>query len=94
MISEKKKRSIEDALYKRALGYKHTEVTEEHTVDKEDGEMKLSKKKITYKNVPPDILAAKLLLNADAAGYGEMTEEELSSEKERLLKLLVAQGEN
>ena len=51
---------IEKSLLKKALGYQYKEVIEEYSIG-EDGE-KLSKKKITTKDVPPDISAVKLLL--------------------------------
>lgn len=85
-----KKNSTEDnlkkALYKKALGYDCTETVEEYTQD-EDG-IKLSKKKITKKNVPPDITALKILLDESGKPVEEMTDEELESEKIRLLKIL------
>ena len=74
------------ALIKKALGYDYKEVVEEY-VSSDEGEIKLTKKKVTKKNVPPDITAIKLLLE-DMPNISSMTDEELLKEKERLLKLI------
>ena len=74
------------ALIKKALGYDYKEVVEEY-VSSDEGEIKLTKKKVTKKNVPPDITAIKLLLE-DMPSISSMTDEELLKEKERLLKLI------
>lgn len=55
------KSKIEKSLLKKALGYNYKEVVDEYVID-EDGQ-KLTKRKITTKNVPPDISAVKLLLD-------------------------------
>jgi hypothetical protein len=88
----KKKKSVTEAdfksaLIKKALGYDATEVVEEY-VSGDEGEIKLTKKKVTKKNVPPDITAIKLLLGEDNLSVEEMSDEELEKEKERLIKLL------
>ena len=80
-------KDIKNALIKKALGYDAKETVEEY-VSGEEGEIKLSKKKITVKNVPPDITALKLLMDDDRKPLAEMTDGELQEEKERLLKLL------
>lgn len=76
---------------KKALGYDATEVVEEY-VSSEEGEIKLTKKKVTKKNVPPDMAALKILLDENDKPISEMTDEQLKEEKARLLKLL--QNEN
>lgn len=82
---------IKKALLKKALGYDADEVVEEYVLD-EDGNTKLSKKKITRKHYSPDISAMKVLFEKYIKTYGEevaqMTDDELLQEKERLLKLL------
>ena len=78
---------IEKALIKKALGYDSTEVVEEY-VTGEEGEVKLTKKKVTKKNVPPDITAIKMLMEKDEKPLEELTDEELEREKTRLLELL------
>ena len=78
------------ALVKKALGYDATEVVEEYVSD-DAGEVKLTKKKVTKKNVPPDITALKMLLDSKQEEITKMSDQELEEEKERLLKLLKAQ---
>ena len=72
------------ALLKKALGFKTEEVVEEYSAS--DGEIVLTKKKVTQKVVPPDCMAIKMLIEGCEERY--MTDEELEKEKERLLKLL------
>ena len=50
----------------------------------EDGELKLIKKKVTKRDIPPDIKAVKLLLD----GETEVSEEDLEAEKRKLLEML------
>lgn len=83
-LNEKK---VKAALVKKALGYDATEVVEEYVSD-EAGEVKLSKKKVTKKNVPPDMSALKMLMDETFVPVGEMSDEELEKEKERLIKEL------
>ncbi len=86
---------VRQALIKKALGYDAKEVVEEY-VQNSEGEVQLTKRKVTTKCVPPDIQALKLLLDEDASKpIIEMTDEELEKEKVRLLKLLneVKEGE-
>ena len=83
-LSEKR---IEKALIKKALGYDSTEVVEEY-ITGEEGEIKLTKKKVTKKNVPPDITAIKMLMEKEEVPIEEMTDEQLEQEKTRLLELL------
>ncbi|MBO4594360.1 MAG: hypothetical protein J5697_01500 [Clostridia bacterium] len=77
--------SVKDALKKKAFGYDTEETVEEFAY--KEGEEILAKKKVTKKNVPPDITAIKMLLEEDV-DLSEMTDEELEKEKIRLLKLL------
>ena len=81
------KKDLEQALIKKALGYDATEVVEEYVGD-DDGEVKLSKKKVTTKNVPPDMTALKILLDSHHKEVCDMTDQELYDEKLRLLCLL------
>ncbi|MBE7084966.1 MAG: hypothetical protein E7368_02800 [Clostridiales bacterium] len=77
------KEKIEKALVKVALGFQVAEVTEEYA--EVDGELKLTKRKKTKKDVPPDLKAVQLLLAERGLSYAEMTDEELEREKKRLL---------
>ena len=80
---------IKKALKKRALGYDSTEVTEEYT-ESDDGNVRLIKRKVVSKNVPPDVSAAKLLMELynEQASFELMSDEELEKEKIRLIKIL------
>ena len=82
-----KKSDLEQALIKKALGYDTQEVVEEYVGD-EEGKVKLTKKKVTIKNVAPDMTALKLLLEESQKQVADMTDAELHEEKVRLLKLL------
>ncbi len=75
---------ILDAVLKRACGYEAKETVEEYAVV--DGALELVKRRVTTKDVPPDISAAKLIM--DGGGVSDMTDEELRAEKTRLLKQL------
>ncbi len=82
---------LEDALLKVALGYQLAEVTEEYA--EVNGELKLTKRKKTKKDVPPDLKAVQMLLSGNGEEYGGLTDEELEKEKERLLAALRESGE-
>ena len=77
---------INSALLKKALGFDAKEIVEEYALDSE-GEVKLSKKKVTTKCVPPDVSALKMLMDL-AAPLTSYTDEELEAEKRRLLDIL------
>lgn len=91
-MAEKKKEitreeKIGEALLKVALGYQVAEVTEEYA--EVDGALKLTKRKKTKKDVPPDLKAVQLLLSTDRGGdISSWTDEELEAEREKLLKEL------
>ena len=80
-------RQITDALKKVAFGFSLEEITEEYSV--EDGEIKLTKRRETHKDVPPDLKAVQMLLSVEGGEeYGGWSDEALQEEKERLLGLL------
>ena len=84
---------IKRAIVKRALGYDVEEVVEEYAQSKE-GEIVLTKKKVTLKNVPPDVSALKILIDlGDGEKVESLSDEELNAEKQRLLKLLQVENE-
>ena len=90
--TEERDEQLGNALLKVALGYQIAEVTEEYA--EVNGELKLTKRKKTKKDVPPDLKAVQLLLASEGgAEYGTWTEEELQAEKERLLASLKAASE-
>lgn len=76
------------ALKKCAVGLKTRKVVEEFSM--EDGELRLVKKKVTQRDIPPDIKAVKLLLDGnDTCG---LSDEELEEERKKLLEMLKAEG--
>lgn len=87
---EKFTKKIEKSLLKKALGYNYKEVIEEYNVD-DDGQ-KLSKRKITTKNVPPDLSAVKLLLDeligTKEIDFSNMTDEQLKQEIKKSMEIL------
>ena len=79
-----RRESVKEALTKCAVGLSASEVIEEFAV--EDGELKLVKKKVTRREIPPDIKAVKLLLESETVVGA--TDEELAAEREKLIKML------
>ena len=80
------------ALLKVALGCKVAEVTEEYA--EIDGELKLTKRKKTKKDIPPDLKAVQILLGEYGLPETEkMSDEQLEKERQRLLCLLKESGE-
>lgn len=77
-------KSVKQALKRCAVGFETGEVVEEFVM--EGGELRLVKKKVTRRDIPPDIKAVKMLLDGD--NVSQLSEEELESERERLLKIL------
>ena len=87
----KKEEKIGDALMKVALGYQIAEVTEEYA--EVNGELKLTKRKKTKKDVPPDLKAVQLLLSSgEPSDYSGWADEDLQAEKARLLAELKEQA--
>lgn len=84
---EKREGKIGEALLKVALGYQVAEITEEYA--EVDGELKLTKRKKTKKDIPPDLKAVQLLLANERSGdVSTWTDEELEAERQKLLKEL------
>ncbi len=75
-------------LLKKAKGYSYKEVQEEYSV-KEDGEIALTKRKVTEKYCPPDSGALKAYIELNGERKVEdFTDEELERERDRLLAAL------
>ena len=53
----------------------------------DEGELKLVKRKVTRRDVPPDIKAVKMLLDGESE-VGGMSDEELEERRNRLIKML------
>ncbi|MDE6293884.1 MAG: hypothetical protein K2L88_04605, partial [Clostridiales bacterium] len=66
---------------KRACGYEAKETVEEYAVV--DGSLELVKRKITTTAVPPDMTAAKLII--DGGDVSDLTDEQLEKERKRLI---------
>lgn len=86
----KNDQELKSALIKKALGYDTTEVIEEYSLGNE-GEIVLSKKKVTKKNVPPDVTALKILIDSEDTPIEEMTDEQLKKEKKRIFEIIAKQ---
>ena len=76
--------SLEQALKKCAVGFDTSETVEEFAV--QDRELKQIKRKVTRRDIPPDIKAVKMLL--DGRRDDELSDEELAAEREKLIKML------
>lgn len=79
--------SLRQALIKKALGYDATEIVEEY-VTGDEGQVVLSKKKVTKKNVPPDLSAIKMLIDGERPDIFGMSDEELEQERQRLILMV------
>lgn len=89
MATKKSKQDIMlDTLYKKGVGYTTEEVVEEYASEDKGGE--LLKRKVTIKNVPPDVTALKAYLEIAKQNneFDSLSDKELEKEKIRLLKLL------
>lgn len=75
---------IYSAVVKRAKGYSACETVEEYAMV--DGALELVKKRVTVKDVPPDMTAAKMIFDGGRADG--LSDEELERERVRLLKEL------
>ena len=86
---EKFKSKIEKSIVKKALGYNYKEVIDEFSID---GKKKtLIKRKVTTKNVPPDLSAVKMLLEDltdEQKDFSNLTDEELVEEIKKTLEKL------
>ena len=86
-----KDEKLSEAILKVALGFQVLETVEEYA--EVDGELKLTKRKKTKKEIPPDLKALQLLLEEKEDGFGAMSEEQLIAERERLIAMLAKEQE-
>lgn len=77
--------SLMEAAIKRASGYTATETVEEYAAA-DGGAMQLVRRKVTTKDVAPDIGALKLLLDSSSGG-ASVTAEDLEKKREELIEL-------
>ena len=89
MQERTKRKKIGDALMKVALGCRVEEVTEEYA--EVDGELRLTKRRETKKDIPPDLKAAKLLL--EGTDFTAYSDEELEAERAKLIRALEEEKE-
>lgn len=75
---------IKSALEKCATGFGTSETVEEFSV--EDGELRLVKRKVTTKDIPPDIKAVKLLL--EESDCSALSDGRLEEERQMLCEML------
>lgn len=84
-------KELDNALYKKAVGYETNEVVEEYVCD-EEGDFKLSKKKVTKKFISPDLQSVKVLLDklnsTKENKFKQLSDEDLLWEKKKLLEQL------
>lgn len=81
------KKELIKILKKKACGYLSIEKVDELTLN--EGELIVTKRKITTREVAPDIQAVKLLLEMESPDvYSRLTDEQLEKEKMRLINLL------
>ncbi len=94
-MSQQDAEKLKKALLKKALGYQTCEQVCEYSIS-ENGEEVLSKRKVTKKQLSPDMTALKLLLEKfySEVSVEKMTDEELLAERARLLQLLKEEEEN
>ena len=80
---------LKKALIKCAVAFDTSEVVEEYAADGD--ELKLVKRKVTRRDVPPDIKAVKMLLDGEA-GVAELSDEELEERRQKLIEMLKEEG--
>ena len=85
-MSDGDNKKLRAALMKKALGYVTSEQVCEYSIG-EDGEQILCKKKVTKKQVSPDLAALKLLLEQKGeTNFAALSDEQLFAEREKILQ--------
>ena len=95
VIDEKDTEKLTKSLFKKAVGYTVDEVVEEYVNGEESENLRLIKRKITKKHIPPDISAVKALLETSDDNfdkYRAMSDEELLKKRDELLKIIAKGG--
>lgn len=81
---------LDEALFSRAIGFSKDEVSEEYNMVED--KLMLTKKKLNSKYYPPELKAIEMIMEryelSSDKRYDDYTLEELTKEKERLIKLL------
>ena len=85
------------SLIKKAMGYKIDETVDEYVVDEDTNNLKLVKRKITTKHIPPDINVAKVLIdklgNSDFDDIKNWSDEKLKKKREEILQEIKKGGQ-
>ena len=93
-MTKNTRQKLKDALIKKAVGYVSKEWVDELVVDPDTQEMKIVKRKVTKKQIAPDLSAAKLLfeITGDKTyDLSSMSDDDLQNERQKLLQMI---GEN
>ena len=78
---------LKSALYRKAVGYDSTETVDEYSASHD--ELDHVRRKVTIKNVPPDVSALKMLLDMnETEDLSALSDEQLEKERKKLLKIL------
>ena len=87
-MEDNESEKLAKSLLKKAMGYSVDEVVEEYVND--ENEMKLVKKKITKKHIPPDINAARDLLekceDSEFNHLQDLSDEELEEMRKKIIE--------
>lgn len=82
---------LKNSLLKKARGFIVEEIIEESVKSENTSNLNLVKRKVTTKEIPPDMNAIKYLMeleNLNQDKYSNLSDDELQREKIKLLKLL------
>ncbi len=82
---------LKNSLLKKARGFIVEEIIEESVKSENTSNLNLVKRKVTTKEIPPDMNAIKYLMeleNLNQDKYSNLSDDELQQEKIKLLKLL------
>ena len=93
-MTKNTRQKLKEALIKKAVGYVSKEWVDELVVDPDTQEMRVVKRKVTKKQVAPDLSAAKLLFEITGDKTYDLTsmsDQDLQNEREKLLQII---GEN
>ena len=79
---------LKKALMKKALGYQTREIVYEYSVG-QNGEEQSNKKKVTKKQVPPDLSCLKLLLDDPLVpDFATLDDDDLERQRQKILQLI------
>lgn len=90
-VTQSQEEILKNSLLKKARGFIVEEIIEESVKNENATNLSLVKRKVTTKEIPPDMNAIKYLMeieNLNQDKYSNLTDEELQQEKLNLLKLL------